>query len=1471
MKYFLISLLIFFHLKTLAQAGENLVTLQSRLDAFTISDDGSNLILGDGNIMMSLWSIEKAEITKSIALGSTSSGLFHEIKSVNDKIISVHTKNGIQVISRSTGQIQKQVRVANNFSAAISNDGSKVITASPVLIDYWDIGTSTSVDKFWVTGVGSIRSLDFSGDDSKIICGTRNGFIQVFDVASHDTLFNQQVHQDWVEACFIDLESQEIISADRKGIIKITDLKSGKERRSINAGEGIDLTLAMDISKDFIAIGFSGSSSVGKEEGLKIYNRSNGGEVLNVQKASLTKVSPKSVTAFGYPRNLQFRGEQLYFDFKNSVWSLNMPEVLKNGWEIKSQEEIAAAQPREKVFTVSKLEESLTTRSNSEQYELRVNAGHTREIVNYTMDPSEEFIVTSSRDGSFRLWSLQTGRELRNLFSEGYSGEYIKWMKLFSSHKLLTLIGPSLTLWNTITGEMIDEIKLEDYVNELIRVDVTEDLKYLVGRELGTGPIRVWSIESGELIFSFQVDFGSVETVRFLKEGSMLAVGSRDGYLAVYDYLKGQQLWKEKIFEEWVLELTGDKNLFVVSSQGLIKKLRISDGKHIAEINAGDDVKLSDASMLLHNDILFYCARGSNRDAKQEIRGWNKSTFGEEISIPFKEFDFSAVGGAGNLRDTPDNFSISEDGKKLRFGYKYAVCELDLETLRTEVLLKSKSGTISNLLALDKENPYLFYQVDDRLVRFSMADLSFLQSSNSSGGFKIAKSADYTRFTTGYTVFDQDFEIKDRMPGYALMGSVAISRDNAQLIFGAQSYFGRGGITAYDLIADEVISEHFDGKGVYSLAVSPDNSQYISGNYPKGNLSVWDMSNHSKIRDINLPVDFNMISEARFQYFAGQGVYSPTGGKIAAASPNSKLYMLDAQTFKPEYSLQVGAKTEDILFSKDATRLVVNSSRGLQVWDLSSRKLQHKFPRQDGHSPNSIDLSYDEKYLFAGYPNGAVILWDFDLKEANPLLTIQGLKNSKDWFISTDIGESGNKYFAASKNAAKDVYYVNGMKTYGFDQFDLLYNRPDKVLKKLGYAKTETIKAFENAYVKRLRKMGFSNSRMAQYINYKGIDKLGAPLIELDSSINQYTETEETNITIRAKASDPNGYSLDRLMVSVNDVPLYGSRGRVLDVPSGSDWSDELKINLTPGRNVIGIKVLNDQGVFSFEELIEVQCLADFEKPSLYLIAIGASKYDDSRFDLTYAEKDAQDLAALLKSNDQYEKVELLSFINEDATSENILEIQEQLLSTKPYDHVVVFYAGHGLLDQNYDYFLSMHDMDFNNPASRGLAYENLESLVDGIPARNKVLLIDACHSGEVDKDEIQRASTQVEKMPNLTFRGDFQGYTTKSNELGLSNSFELMKQLFNDVRSGTGSEVISSAGGVEFALESDQWKNGVFTYSLLYGISSRAADMNADGKVYISELKDYIFDRVVELTNGMQNPTSRKENLENDFVIWKY
>src|SRR5690606_10627613 len=98
---------------------------------------------------------------------------------------------------------------------------------------------------------------------------------------------------------------------------------------------------------------------------------------------------------------------------------------------------------------------------------------------------------------------------------------------------------------------------------------------------------------------------------------------------------------------------------------------------------------------------------------------------------------------------------------------------------------------------------------------------------------------------------------------------------------------------------------------------------------------------------------------------------------------------------------------------------------------------------------------------------------------------------------------------------------------------------------------------------------------------------------------------------------------------------------------------------------------------------------------------------------------------------------------------------------------------------------------------------------------------------------------------------------------VGLQTSFELMQEIFANLNNGNGTTVLSAAGGTEYALESDTWRNGVFTYSVLKALKDPATDENMNKRISVKALKSAVFESVRTLTGGRQKPTSRVEVLD--------
>jgi len=446
-------------------------------------------------------------------------------------------------------------------------------------------------------------------------------------------------------------------------------------------------------------------------------------------------------------------------------------------------------------------------------------------------------------------------------------------------------------------------------------------------------------------------------------------------------------------------------------------------------------------------------------------------------------------------------------------------------------------------------------------------------------------------------------------------------------------------------------------------------------------------------------------------------------------------------------------------------------------------------------------------------------------------------------------------YYFSSTGAMHNVAFTIDEDLYSFEQFDLKYNRPDIVLANLGYTPQNVLEAYNKAYLKRVRKLGFQPEQLATDFHI--------PEIALEFPDGLEIETENRTLKVRYLASDSKRM-LKTINVWINDVPIFGQKGINIESLSVQEYNQLLELQLSAGNNKIQFSSVNADGAESRKETFEINYNGKVNQPKLYIVAVGVSKYLDTKKNLDFAVKDATDITNLFVNQKRYSEIIIDTIFNQSATNENILKAKTKLLATNFDDVVLVFFAGHGVLSKDYDYFLASYTTNFDNPTT-GLSYENLVSLLDSIPARNKILLMDACHSGEVDKDAI----AEKEKASQSSGKRKFRAGTDVAYK-NLDNSMELMKSLFADFRRGVGAPVISSAGGTEYAQESKDWGNGVFTYCLLTGLGTNKADLNRNGSVSISEMQKYLSKKVPELTNGTQKPTSRVMNYSNDFIIWK-
>jgi hypothetical protein len=580
-------------------------------------------------------------------------------------------------------------------------------------------------------------------------------------------------------------------------------------------------------------------------------------------------------------------------------------------------------------------------------------------------------------------------------------------------------------------------------------------------------------------------------------------------------------------------------------------------------------------------------------------------------------------------------------------------------------------------------------------------------------------------------------------------------------------------------------------------------------------------------------------------------------------APNNTL-LLQSDNMLLHYDLKKEVVIDSIRTFQEITSVACDTKSGKVAYGLFNTLVITSL--QNLHSQQTkIELAHTDRIAGIAFNPTSTLLatvsWDatiklWDSESASLKATIIPFGLNDHLIITPD------NYYYGTKNSLRGIGFKFGKQFISPEQFDLRYNRPDIVLERIGFAPKEVVRSFNRAYMKRLQKMQFTEQMLSAEVHL--------PEISIRSE-NLPVSTTTSSVSFNIVATDAK-YNLDRLNVFVNNVPVHGFQGIDLRSKNLKQTEQPISIDLSVGRNKIQVSCLNEKGVESLVQTIDIDYTpVKLLKPTLYVAVISVSAYKNTSMNLKYAAKDGRDLAAMFGRTDWFASVVIDSLLNRKATKENIAALHEKFMNTAVDDQVILFVSGHGLLDDNLDFYFGTHDVDFKDPAKRGMRYEDLENLLDGIPARRKLLLMDACHSGEVDKSKIQIGEVALTNNTKGTIKT--YSYTADIEEehyqVGIKTSFELMQELFANVSKGSGAVVISAAAGNSYALESDEWRNGVFTFALLSGLRSKLADLNKNGAITVTELKDYVSKEVERLTKGAQKPTSRRENLEFDFRIW--
>lgn len=222
----------------------------------------------------------------------------------------------------------------------------------------------------------------------------------------------------------------------------------------------------------------------------------------------------------------------------------------------------------------------------------------------------------------------------------------------------------------------------------------------------------------------------------------------------------------------------------------------------------------------------------------------------------------------------------------------------------------------------------------------------------------------------------------------------------------------------------------------------------------------------------------------------------------------------------------------------------------------------------------------------------------------------------------------------------------------------------------------------------------------------------------------------------------------------------------------------------------------------------------------VWAVVVGISTYDHMPT-LRYTDDDAYRMYAFLKSPEggALADHQIKILIDEDATHDKILAAMTDIFGKAGKDDLVmVYFSGHGLPGS----FLPIDFDGFNNK----LDHEDINKIMESSPAKYKLCIADACHSGSL--------LAMAEKSG--TIRNVLEDY------------YKTLAQ------AEAGTALIMSSKGEETSLESSGLRQGVFSHFLIRGLKGEA-DKDGNKIVTVQELFNFVDENVKAYTMNRQSP----------------
>ncbi len=1099
--------------------------------------------------------------------------------------------------------------------------------------------------------------------------------------------------------------------------------------------------------------------------------------------------------------------------------------------------------------------------------ELVVQATHTEAVTWIESSPDKKIFASASKGGTVKLWDIESGRLIRNLINGP------RWVNCvaFSPDGRTLAAGSGdhvVRLWDIRTGQKIRE--LHGHTATVTALKFSFDGKVLVSGSKGIGTripsddlIIIWDLVSG--VPKKQISGkGTIKQLAFLPDGrSLLATTINGKTVSIWNSETGQLLRE--------LEgPTGDVRRIIVSP----------NGKYLAA--KGRDVTISSRSSS-YTSVLYIWHLQSERSGtriiiepyttrvaiaftpdnesimsitQNEMKFWDVTTGKLKNTLPvsfeswFANIDNSSPSGPSMLYGTADGLNMAYGTAKGWVGVVELKSGKLVYDIRTEPLTVwdiafSSDGT-QIAVATEKHAALWDIQQGHILIRIGEASkpvLSITYGLNDTslitagydGEFSLwdGRSGKLTKSVNDPLVRDSDpfkyrlnakreeYKDGDKPPPKAPTWKSSKTRD----------------LKVVSFFPDKQILAHGGNPGYVSILNIDQNQQYDVFEKDQGSLSIPNALTFSpdgktlaigfNQRDILL---WNLQKKTIVKTLDARGiramVYSSDGLQLFTANYSNEIQVWNTLLWELEYTIKGqrhSISTMDV--SPAGDKLAVGSlDNKINILSLPSGELLETL---HGHisAVNTVAYSPIGNVFASGSEDGTFKIWNsttYDLLATGVTLP------ENNWFVF-----DSNGFFDGSRDAWQ-------LMPFRFSSQPFLLYEPEQFFNQF-FQPEMLAEVFRTGKHIRESLRESNDPRANLDIEKYRASKLPVLQIKLQSTNDPISDR---TIQVLVEVKDT-GSGIRDLRVFRNQSLVHFEHGDLTTNPQTGNYELLVSIKLVAGDNEITAYAFNHDNIKSKNERINLTGAKNLERRgTAYILAVGINNYANSDFKLNYAVDDARSIGDSLKKHlnmqkGHYETVKRVELINKDATKANILaaldllsgkkivlpdDAPEQLRKLKkaePEDDIIVFFAGHGMAEED-RYYIIPHDLGYSGKVgamtkaehnillAHSISDREFEAGFEKVDASNIMFIIDACQSGQaLEANEKRRGPMNSRGLAQLAYE--------------------------------KGMYILAAAQSYQAALEFERLGHGLLTYVLVEdGLNNLAADLDEDQRITAREWLDY-------------------------------